>query len=492
MTIAITISCFLYFYQMKSIVTSLFVCIYISAAAQQDSAMMRKLSDEIMLHGTCYENLRVLCKQIGNRLSGTAQAAKAVEWGQKALQDAGADKVWLQPVDVPLWIRGKESLSLKFPGDKNYKGVTMLSLGNSVGSCNLPLESEVVMVNDVEEFNKLPDAAIKGKIIFFNYRFRQDYVNTFDGYGDAVKYRSLAPNIASYRGASATIIRSVSTGTDDFPHTGAMRYQDTIKPIPAIAIGNITADVLEKKCKSGTVMAMINSNCHMAGTARSYNVIGEITGSDYPDRYILVGGHLDSWDVGEGAHDDGAGCVQSIEVIRAIKATGIRPRHTIRAVLFMNEENGLKGGLAYGDSAKARNEKYLLAIETDAGGFSPRGIGLDMEPVKRDQIASYRNLFLPYGVYDFEQEGGGADISPLRKLGVPVAGLMPDPQRYFDIHHTDNDVFENVNHRELKLGAVTLTGLIYLVDKYGLGHVNELKPIQEDSNTPYSQRKRKH
>lgn len=451
---------------------------------------MRRISDNIMLHGTCYENLRVLCKQIGNRLSGTPQAAKAVEWGQKAMQDAGADKVWLQAVDVPLWIRGQEHLSFKFSNSKNYKEVNMLSLGNSYGSCNLPIEAEVVLVADADAFNRLPKDAIKGKIIFFNYRFRQDLVNTFEGYGDAVKYRSLGPNLAAAKEAAAVIIRSVSTGADDYPHTGAMRYADSVKPIPAIAIGNITADLLEIQCKAGQVTALINSNCHMAGTIRSYNVIGEIEGSEYPDQYILVGGHLDSWDVGEGAHDDGAGCVQSIEVIRALKATGIKPRHSIRAVLFMNEENGLKGGLAYADSAKARNEKYILAIETDAGGFSPRGIGLEMEDAKRLQIQSYKNLFLPYGVYDFDHEEGGADISPLRRMGVPVAGLMPDPQRYFDLHHTRNDVFETVNHRELKLGAVTLANLIYLVDKYNLGHVNALKEM-EFSNAPYSQRKHK-
>lgn len=452
--------------------------------------MMRRISDNIMLHGNCYNNLRFLCKQIGNRLSGTPQAAQAVEWGQKAMQDAGAEKVWLQAVDVPLWIRGQEHLSLKFSGDNSYKEVNMLSLGNSSGSCNLPIEAEVVCVSDAEAFNRLHAEEVKGKIVFFNYRFRQDIVNTFEGYGDAVKYRSLGPNLAAEKHAAAVIIRSVSTGADDYAHTGAMRYADSVRPIPAIAIGNITADQLESQCKLGKVMAIINSNCHMAGTVRSYNVIGEIQGSEYPDQYILVGGHLDSWDVGEGAHDDGAGCVQSIEVMRALKATGVKPRHSIRAVLFMNEENGLKGGLAYADSAKARNEKYLLAIETDAGGFSPRGIGLDMEGSKRMQIQSYKQLFLPYGVYDFDHEEGGADISPLKRMGVPVAGLMPDPQRYFDVHHTRNDVFETVNHRELKLGAVTLTNLIYLVDKYNLGHVYPLKDM-EPSNTPYSQRKHK-
>lgn len=436
--------------------------------AQSDSMVMRQLSDNIMMQGTCYEDLRVLCKQIGHRLSGSPQAAKAVEWGQKAMTAAGADKVWLQAVDVPHWVRGKERLALRFEGEKNFKDVKVLSIGNTEGTDGKVLEAPVVIVKSIEDLQLMNKDDVKGKIVFFNYRFRQDLVNTFEGYGDAGKYRWLAPNIASGYGAAGVIIRSVSTGADDEPHTGSMRYADTVKPIPAVAIGNHTADALEQACIKGNVTAQIQSDCKMLGTARSYNVIGEIKGSTYPDKIVLVGGHLDSWDVGEGAHDDGAGCVQSIEVIRALKAAGIRPKYTVRAVLFMNEENGLKGGFAYADSAKANKETHIFAIETDAGGFSPRGFCLEMKPEQRVQITQYKNLFLPYGIYDFEQVHGGADIIPLQRQGVPVGGLIPDPQRYFDLHHTHADVFEQVNHRELKLGAVALSQLVYLVSKYGL------------------------
>lgn len=436
--------------------------------AQNDSVVMRRLSDNIMLQGTCYEDLRVLCKQIGHRLSGSPQAAKAVEWGQKAMEAAGADKVWLQAVDVPHWVRGKERLALRFEGEKNFKDVKVLSIGNTQGTDGKILEAPVVIVKSIEDLQLMHKDDVKGKIVFFNYRFRQDLVNTFEGYGDAGKYRWLAPNIASGYGAAGVIIRSVSTGADDEPHTGSMRYADTVKPIPAVAIGNHTADALEQACIKGNVTAQIQSDCKMLGTARSYNVIGEIKGSTYPDKIVLVGGHLDSWDVGEGAHDDGAGCVQSIEVIRALKSAGIKPKYTVRAVLFMNEENGLKGGFAYADSAKANKETHIFAIETDAGGFSPRGFCLEMKPEQRAQITQYKNLFLPYGIYDFEQVHGGADIIPLQRQGVPVGGLIPDPQRYFDLHHTHADVFEQVNHRELKLGAVALSQLVYLVSKYGL------------------------
>lgn len=453
---------------MRFILAAVFLYMCNNAIAQNDSANFRRLSDEIMLKGTCYENLRVLSKQIGHRLSGSPQAEKAVAWAEKALTEAGADKVWLQPVDVPHWVRGKEYLKLQFKGSKVLKEVPMLSLGNAVGTDGKPLNGDVIIANSFEEFDKLSPDEVKGKIVFFNYRFRHDFCNTFEGYGDAGPYRWRGPSLASAKGASAVIIRSVSTGLDDFPHTGSLRYADTVKPIPSVAIGNISADLLEAELKKGPVMAEVMSECRMLGTARSYNVIGEIKGSVYPDKIIVVGGHLDSWDVGDGSHDDGAGCVQSIEVIRALKAAKIKPRYTVRAVMFMNEENGLKGGLAYNDSALAKNEQHILAIESDAGGFSPRGFGLAMKPEQKKQIQAYRNLFLPYGVYDFEHSEGGADISPMQRRGVPCAGLRPDPQRYFDIHHTPNDVFEQVNHRELKMGAVAMTQLVYLIGQHGL------------------------
>jgi carboxypeptidase Q len=200
-----------------------------------------------------------------------------------------------------------------------------------------------------------------------------------------------------------------------------------------------------------------------------HNVIGEIRGTEFPDEIITVGGHLDSWDPAEGAHDDGAGCVQSIEVLRALKAIGYKPKRTIRVVLFANEENGLRGGNKYAEEAKAKNEKHYFALESDAGGFTPRGFGFSMKPEQLEKVRKWAALFLPYGVHELSQGGGGADIGPLaRTFGTPLAGLQPDSQRYFDIHHARNDVFEAVNKRELELGAINMAALIYLVDKYGL------------------------
>lgn len=439
-----------------------------------DSATLHRISDEILLRGTCYESLRALCKNVGHRLSGSPAAAKAVQWGEAAMKAAGADRVWLQPVDVPHWVRGDEHLTLDFGAGQRQ--VPMLSLGNSLGTGGKPVTAPIVMVRSFDEFEKLPAATVKGKAVFFNYRFRQDLVNTFEGYGDAGPYRWRGPNRAAARGAAMVIIRSISTGVDDEPHTGSMRYADTVKPIPAVAIGNMTADKLELTLANRAVYAQLTSNCRMVDTVRSYNVIGEIRGSEKPDEIVVVGGHLDSWDVGEGAHDDGAGCVQSIEVLRTMKALGIRPKRTVRAVLFMNEENGVRGGNVYADSAIANGERHVFALESDAGGFSPRGFSIDVSDVgstsaakaKASVEARARQLnFL--GLHSFEGDHGGTDIDPLKRLSneIVLSGLSPDPQRYFDLHHTAADVFEKVNHRELKLGAAAMAGLVWLVAEHG-------------------------
>jgi len=455
---------------MKSFLVAVTLSLLISNTinAQQDSLQFRAISNEVWAHGNCYKDLEQLCKTIGHRLSGTPQAEQAVQWAKQKLEAIHPDKVWLQPVMVPVWHRGKESLSIKFSGQQAYEKVRVLSLGNSEGTKGKLLSAPIIMVSSPEALKNLPANEAKGKIVFFNNEFPQELINTFNGYGQTARYRTVAPNIASYKGAVGIIIRSVSTGADDEPHTGAMRYADSVRKIPAVAIGNKTADKLAKACEKGTVMAQFQSECTMKGMKLSSNVIAELKGSEKPEEIVLVGGHLDSWDVGEGAHDDGAGITQSIEVIRTLKSLNIRPKRTVRVVLFMNEENGLKGGLAYADSAKAHNEKHILAIESDAGGFSPRGLGTEMDASKRQVIKQYAPLFLPYGVYDFDQEEGGADISPLLHQGVPLMGLLPDPQRYFDYHHTAADTFDKVNHRELKLGAIVMTQLVWLISEKGL------------------------
>ncbi|WP_079241397.1 M28 family peptidase [Chryseobacterium indologenes] len=430
---------------------------------KDDSIQFKRISTEILNNGKGYNELRELTKTIGNRLSGSEAYEKSVQWAAQKLRDAGADKVWLQEVMIPVWVRGKESLHIKI-SNGNWKSMKMLSLGNSEGTGGKDVSGDIIMVKSLEEYDKLPAEKVKDKIVFFNYPFNQENVQTFISYRDAGAYRRTAASLTAKKGGKFAIIRSLSSAFDDVPHTGNMRYDENISKIPAITIGNTSADELEALLKNQKVTAKLNSNCGMKGEKLSHSVIGEITGKK-DQSVIVVGGHLDSWDVGEGAHDDGAGIVQSIEVLRTFKKLGIQNNHTIRAVCFANEENGTKGGKQYGKITKENNEKHLFAIESDAGGFSPRGISLEMNEYQRNQIKGWGNLFLPYGVYNFEGKYSGSDIAPLHEMGVPTAELVPDPQRYFDIHHTEEDTFEKVNRRELLLGSAVMTQLIYMIDK---------------------------
>jgi len=447
----------------KLIILPLFLGGFLFAQnTKSDSIQFRKISDEVLNNGTAYHNLWELTKKIGHRLSGSDAYEKSTDWAVQKLKEAGADKVWKQEVMIPVWERGKESLQIQGK-DGKWKSIKMLSLGNSEGTKGKDLTGEIIVVKTIEEFNQLPDSFVKDKIILFNYPFRQDFIYTMAGYSDASKYRRITPSLVAKKGGKAVIVRSLSTAFDDVPHTGATKYEDGIQKIPAIAIGPKTANELELLIKKGKITAKINSNCGMKGEKLSYNVIGEITGKK-DNRIIVAGGHLDSWDVGEGAHDDGAGIVQSIEILRTFKKLGISNNHTIRVVCFANEENGTKGGITYAEQAKKNNENHLFAIESDSGGFSPRGISLEMDEAKRKQIQSWSALFLPYGVYDFSYTHSGSDIEPLKNNGTALAGLIPDSNRYFDLHHAETDTFEQVNRRELLLGASTMAQIIYLID----------------------------
>jgi len=450
---------------MKKIIGTSLLFLGMAAFGQskEDSLQFSKISNEILNNGKSYTELRDLTQNIGHRLSGSEAYEKSVKWAEQKLREAGADKVWLQEVMIPVWTRGKESLQIK-TADGKWKNLKMLSLGNSEGTGGKDVTGEIIIVKSMEEYNKLSPDQVKDKIVFFNYPFSQSFVETFKGYGDAAKYRVTAASLTAKKGGKFAIIRSLSSAFDDIPHTGGMRYEDKVSKIPAIAIGTTTADELEALLKTQKITAKLNSNCGMKGEKLSHSVIGEITGKK-DQSVIVVGGHLDSWDVGEGAHDDGAGIVQSIEVLRTFKKLGIKNNHTIRVICFANEENGLKGGIQYGKTVKEKNEKHLFAIESDAGGFAPRGIALEMDDEKRNQIKSWTGLFIPYGVYNFEGKYSGADISPLHDMGIPTAELAPDSQRYFDIHHTEEDTFDKVNRRELLLGATAMTQIIYMIDK---------------------------
>lgn len=446
----------------------------------EDSILIKRISDEILSNGKAYENLRYLTKKIGPRLAGSQGMVKSEQWGLKMMQESGADVAWMQECKVPHWVRGgKDAASAAYIPSRSEikkgpypakikKDLDIVALGNSVGTGNKPLTAEVLLVHSFDELEIRKDE-VKGKIVFYNYKFNPTYVNTFLSYRDAGQYRGQGPSRASKYGAKAVIVRSLSHAADNHPHTGATRYDSAYEKIPAVAIGLQDADWLSEQLQKATIEVTLKTNGHFLPDTIGHNIIGELKGTEFPDEIITVGGHLDSWDNCEGAHDDGAGCVQAIEILRAFKAIGYKPKRTIRFVLFANEENGLRGGNKYAEEAKAKNEKHLLAMESDAGGFTPRSIGFSGSDEQYAKVLSWKPLIAPYGCTEINKGGGGADIGPLnRALKTPTASLNPDTQRYFDIHHARSDVFEAVNKRELELGAVNMAAFIYLVDKYGL------------------------
>ena len=433
---------------------------------QADSGMIRRLADTIFTDGRAYENLKILTKKVGARLSGSQGYYKAERWGWQALEEAQADKVSMQECMVPHWVRGGKDTA-RFYGPGTSGNLDVIALGNSLGTAK-PVDAKVMLVHNFDELEARKDE-VKGKIVFYNYPFNPLFVETFRAYGDAVRYRGAGASRAAKYGAVGVLVRSMSEGVDNAPHTGALQYADSLPKIPAAAVGLRDADRLAASLEGhADLNVAMWTHGQMLPDTLAHNVIGELKGSIFPDQYITVGGHLDSWDPAEGAMDDGAGCVQSIEVLRALRAIGYKPRHTIRVVLFANEENGGRGGHKYATAAKEAGEHHLLGLESDAGGFTPRTFSLSLTEDKLVQIRPWLDLLRPYGVYGFEKGGGGSDTNPLQDaVGAVVGELHPDSQRYFDYHHARTDVLENVNKRELELGTVNMAALIYLVDKYG-------------------------
>ena len=430
----------------------------------------KKIYNTALTKGKTYEWLEHLSNQIGGRLSGSFNAQRAVEWAREELDLLGLDSVWLQPVMVPKWVRGTFEYASIESSPGNTINVPICALGGSVATPSSGISANVIEVKDFEELERLGTNKIQGKIVFFNRPMRPDLINTFESYSKAVNQRFNGAEKAAKFGASAVIVRSMNLRLDDYPHTGSMSYGNLKlrERIPAAAISTNGAELLSSMLSlNPNLKFFLKQNCKNYPDVLSYNVIGEIRGTKDPDEVILVGGHLDSWDLGDGAHDDGAGIVQSMEVLRIFKKLKFKPKKTIRAVFFMNEENGLRGALAYANHVKKINEEHLFALESDAGGFSPRGFSFDCKSRDFKKIISWKKYFEPYMVDYFVQGGSGADIGPLKNGQVVLAGLRPDSQRYFEYHHSDNDTFEAINKRELELGAAAMTALIYLVDTFG-------------------------
>jgi hypothetical protein len=467
---------------MKRFFLLIFCCFFTVTFAQTDAEVIKKIYDSSLSNGKSYEWLDYLSNQIGGRLSGSLNAERAVQWTKEELEKLRLDKVWLQPVMVPKWVRGTPEFAYIETEPGKTVNVNICALGGSVATPALGLKANVIEVQGVDDLAKLGREKIEGKIVFYNRPMDETLINTFRAYGGCVNQRGNGAKEAGEYGAVGAIVRSMTLRLDDYPHTGAMNYGDTPvnERIPSAAISTNDAELLSSMLKlDKDIQFYFRQSCEQFDDVLSYNVIGEITGSEFPNEYIIVGGHLDSWDLGDGSHDDGAGCVQSMDVLRLMKVSGVKPKRSIRVVLFMNEENGLRGGRKYAEVAQQKGENHIFALESDSGGFTPRGFSFDCTDADFNQVLSWKPLFKPYLIHYFEKGGSGADIGPLKNDNIVLAGLRPDSQRYFDHHHAENDTFEHVNKRELELGAATMTALVYLYDKYGVSPIKTKDTLKD-------------
>lgn len=467
---------------MKRILLSLILISSTISFSQTDADVIKTIYKQSLTNGKSYDWLNHLSNQIGSRLSGSLGAERAVAYTKEELEKLGLDKVWLQPVMVPKWVRGAQEFAFIESSPGKTTNVNICALGGSVATPALGLKAQVVEVQNFEELEALGPENIEGKIVFYNRPMQADIILTFEAYGGCVNQRYKGAVEAIKYGAVGVIVRSMNLRMDDFPHTGSMTYDNlpVDRRIPSAAISTNDAELLSTMLKlDSSIKFYFKQNCKQLKDVQSYNVVGEITGSEYPNEYMIVGGHLDSWDLGDGSHDDGAGVVQSMDVLRLLKESGIKPKRSIRVVLFMNEENGLRGGKKYAEIAKQKGENHVFALESDSGGFTPRGFSFDCNDASFNQVLSWQPLFKPYLIHYFEKGGSGADVGPLKTESNVLAGLRPDSQRYFDHHHASNDTFDAINKRELELGAATMTSLVYLFDKYGVNPISNKTPIKK-------------
>lgn len=455
----------------KITVVALFLLGTSSLFAQKtDEQVLKEIYKQALTNSKSYAWLDHLSNDIGARLSGSANAEKAVKYTKAEMEKLGFDKVYLQEVMVPKWVRGEKETAYILD-NKTKTVVAICALGGSVATAKNGLTAEVIEVQNFDELAALGAAKVKGKIVFFNRPMDNEQIESFHAYSGAVDQRYAGAQKAAELGAVGTIVRSLNLRLDDFPHTGAQSYGDLPKSkyIPTAAISTNGAELLSKTLKKNPKLNFyFKQSCEQFEDVLSYNVVGEIKGSVTPENIMVVGGHLDSWDLADGSHDDGAGVVQSMDVANIFKSIGYKPKNTIRVVLFMNEENGLRGGQKYEELSLKNNENHIFALESDSGGFSPRGFSLECNKANFDQIAEFNTLFEPYLIHSFVEGHSGSDIGPLTSKNIVKAGLKPDSQRYFDYHHAANDKFDAVDKRELELGAGTMTSLMYLMDQRGI------------------------
>jgi Zn-dependent M28 family amino/carboxypeptidase len=405
---------------------------------------------------------------VGPRLTGSPQADEAVAVCVRIMEELGFDRVRTEPVTVRKWVRRAERASVIGADGGLIKELKVAALGGSVATPPEGLEADLVEVRSLQELERLGDEA-RGKVVFFNRPMDRAMTDAFAAYGAAADQRVRGASAAAAKGALAVLVRSLTFRQDDYPHTGMLVYDERSNRIPAAAVSTNDADFLSGLIKSGRpVRVHLNLDCEDLGQVVSANVLGELTGSELPDEVVLVGGHLDSWDLGLGAHDDAAGCAASVEALRLIKACGLKPKRTIRAVMFMDEEFGGTGGRHYAAAPERKGEKHLLAMESDRGGFLPLGLavgGSDRRLLAK--VRRFEALFRPLGVLTITGGGGGVDVGPLVAAGARPASVITNAQPYFDVHHSALDVPAAVHPREFELQAVIMALLAYIISMEG-------------------------
>jgi carboxypeptidase Q len=450
-------------------VCSILFCFSATLVSQNtDSLIIRKLYTEALSNPVAWHNLGTLCENYPGRLCGSQKVMEAITWTKQLLDRMGLDTVFLQPVMVKRWERGDKEVARVISSKIGNHNINVCALGSSIGTGPEGIKSAVIEVKGFDELKKLGRKNIEGKVIFFNRAADPSFIYTFGAYGSAVDQRARGAMQAARYGAIAVVVRSATLAHSDDPHTGIQHYADSVKSIPALGISTNDADKLSAWLKKDPELKLfLRTTCKELPEVQNYNIIAEIRGSVKPKEIIAFGGHIDSWDIEQGAHDDGVGVMQTIEVLRLFKTLDIKPKHTIRVVVFIDEEYAQRGAAAYAAFAK-NNGKHIAAIETDRGGFTPQGFSIDAPDETVQKIQSWKPLLLPYNLWSIEKGGSGVDIRDLKPFGVPLIALVTDSQRYFDYQHASGDSFDKVHPREMQLGSAAIASLVYLIDQYGL------------------------
>jgi carboxypeptidase Q len=399
-----------------------------------------------------WDRLAELGDTFGHRLSGSESLEAAIQWAAEQMRKDGLENVRLDPVKVPRWVRGAESLEIVAP---RRHTLVMLGLGNSIGTPPAGLEAELLVVRSFQELES-QKARVKGRIVLYNV--------PFTAYGETVQYRSDGPSRAAALGAVAALVRSVGPPGLRTPHTGALRYAQDQPQIPAAAVTTEDADRLQRMYNRGTAVRLrLKMEARFLPDSDSFNVIGEIRGRERPEEVVVVGGHFDSWDVGTGSTDDGGGCVVTWEALRLMKTLGLRPRRTVRVVLWTNEENGLRGGLAYLERYRSDLPNHVLMLESDGGVFKPTGFGFSGSDAARAKVRDIASLLTPIGADRIGGSGGGADIGPsVQAGGIPAMSLDVEGN-YFLIHHTPADTVDKIDPKDMSAAAAAIAVIAYVV-----------------------------